>query len=273
MRYFHISLVLVMLFVANLFAGMQDEEVEYKSGDTVFKGYIVYEDEAIEKRPAVIVVHEWWGHNDYARKRAHMLAKLGYTALAIDMYGDGKQADHPNDANAFMMEVIGNFEVMQNRFTAAYEFLKAHKSVDPERIAAIGYCFGGAVVLNMARTGMDLDAVVSFHGDLTAKTKAEKDKVKTKILVCHGADDPFVPEPAIAAFKKEMEDAGVDYKFIAYEGAVHSFTNPGADKKGEEFNMPLAYNEKADKESWAEMQSLFAEVFGEVEEEEEDMEE
>jgi dienelactone hydrolase len=208
------------------------------------------------------VVHEWWGHNEYARKRARMLAELGYTALAVDMFGNGKQADHPDDALKFATEVMQNLDAGEARFNAALGLLKNHPKTDAEQIAAIGYCFGGGVALHMARSGSDLDGVVSFHGGLESMFQAEPGSIKAKILVCHGADDPMMTAEQIEAFKKEMDEAGADYKFIAYEGATHSFTNPEADKYAEEFDLPLAYNAAADSASWQEMQTFFQEIFG-----------
>jgi dienelactone hydrolase len=238
-----------------------EQEVEYISEGTILKGFLVYDKKIEGKRPGVLVVHEWWGHNDYARNRAKMLAELGYTALAVDMYGDGKRADHPEDAQKFAGAIFSNVKTGEDRFSAAYDFLKDQETVDSNNIAAVGYCFGGAVVLHMARIGMDLKAVASFHGGIQAIAPAEEGKVKAFILVCNGADDPFVTQEQIDAFKKEMDSAKVNYEFINYEGAVHSFTSPYADSLGEKFNMPLAYNEKADKESWQAMQKVFDQVF------------
>jgi dienelactone hydrolase len=240
---------------------IKGEAVEYKAGALTLKGYLAYDENQKGKRPGVLVVHEWWGHNEYARNRARMLAELGYTALAVDMYGDGKQAMHPADAGNFSSEVMRHFdEAGKPRFLAAEEFLKKQPSVDPARIAAIGYCFGGGVVLNMARQGADLKAVASFHGSLAALKPAQPGMVKAKIRVYNGADDKFTLPEAISAFKKEMTDAKVDFVFINYPGAIHAFTNPEATELGKKFNLPLAYNEKADKESWADMKKFFAEV-------------
>ena len=234
-------------------AAIHGEEVDYKSGDTVMKGYLAYDDSISGKRPGILVVHEWWGHNEYARKRARMLAQLGYTALAVDMYGDGKQASHPEDAGKFAGEVRKNMSVAEARFNAAIELLKSHKTTNPAKIAAIGYCFGGGLLLELARRGIDLDAVVSFHGSLATEHPAQPGDVKAKVLVCHGADDPFTKPEQLAAFKAEMNNAKVDFTFKEYPGAKHSFTNPDADKFGKQFNLPLAYNEKADKQSWEDM--------------------
>lgn len=242
-------------------AALKGEEVTYKAGDTVLKGYLVYDDRITDRRPAVLVVHEWWGHNEYARKRARMLAELGYTALAVDMYGDGKQADHPEHAGKFAGEVMKNMKAATERFQAGMRLLQEHKTVDPQKIAAIGYCFGGAIVLEMARLGADLDGVVSFHGSLSTTNPAKPGQIKAEVLVLNGAADPFVTAEHIAQFKKEMEEAGVDYKFISYAGAKHGFTNPDADTFGKKFNMPLEYNAAADQQSWVEMQLFFKKIF------------
>lgn len=241
--------------------GLVETEINYNSDGTVLKGFLVYDGDIEGKRPGVLVVHEWWGHNEYARKRARMLAELGYTALAIDMYGDGKQASHPDDAGKFAMEVFNNIPEAEARFKAAYELLKKQETADENNIAAIGFCFGGSVVLHMARIGMDLKAVASFHGGLEAIMPAEKDKVKAFVLVCNGEDDPFVNSEQIEGFKNEMHNAGVSFDFKNYPGAVHSFTNPESDKFGKEFNLPLAYNENADKESWNELQKVLKTAF------------
>ena len=241
--------------------GLIEKEIEYSADGTVLKGFLVYDGNFEGKRPGVLVVHEWWGHNDYARKRARMLAELGYTAFALDMYGDGKQANHPDDAGKFAMAVFSNIESAQAKFMAAYNLLKEQETTDSNNIAAIGYCFGGGVVLHMARIGTDLKAAISFHGSLQPITPAEPNKVKAFILVCNGADDPFVTQEQIDSFKNEMDNAGVSYKFINYQGAKHSFTNPIADSLGPKFNLPLAYNKIADEESWQEMQKVFNKVF------------
>ena len=265
----YISIFLCVILTSSCADKKQEEqkstivstEVDYYTDGITMKGFIAY-DSAIEgKRPGVLIVHEWWGLNDYARKRAKMLAKLGYTALALDMYGDGKQANHPDEAGKFAMEVFNNMEESKAKFEAAMKLLKEQPTTDPKHIAAIGYCSGGGVVLNMACFGYDLDAVVSFHGVLQTVTPAEPGKVKGRLLICNGADDPLTTPDQIEVFKKEMSDAGVDYKFINYPGAMHSFTNPIADSLGKKFNMPLAYNKEADEKSWAEMQALFNDVF------------
>jgi dienelactone hydrolase len=231
-------------------AAVVGKPVEYQAGGMTFKGYLAYDDAISGKRPGVLVVHEWWGLNDYARKRADMLAAQGYTALAVDMYGGGKHTTHPEDAGRFSAEVKKNMGGATLRFIAADNLLKSQPTVEPNHISAIGYCFGGGMVLEMARRGMDLDLVASFHGSLDSGLRAEAGEVKAKVLVYNGADDPFVKPEQIQAFKAEMDQAGVDYSFTNYPGAKHSFTNPGADQYGKEFNLPLAYNKEADEKSW-----------------------
>ena len=266
-KLFIITTVLILAFIFSCSETKKqkfelvEQEVVYTSDSTNLKGFLVYDNNIKGKRPGVLIVHEWWGLNDYARSRARMLAELGYTAFALDMYGDGKTATHPEDAQKFATAIFSNVKVGEDRFLAAYSFLKGQETVEPNNIAAVGYCFGGAVVLHMARIGTDLKAVASFHGGIQAITPAQEGVVKAFILVCNGADDPFTTPEQIEAFKKEMDSANVNYEFINYEGAVHSFTNPSADSVGKKFNMPLAYNEKADKESWQEMQKVFTRVF------------
>jgi dienelactone hydrolase len=263
--------LLIKLFVMTLVLGMvgisaaepriQGKTVEYSAKGVVMKGYLTYDENIKGNRPGVLVVHEWWGLNDYARKRARMLAELGYTALAVDMYGEGKVAMHPDDAGKFSSELMKNFDVAKARFLAAIDFLKQQPTVDSTRIAAIGYCLGGGVVLNMARQGLDLRGVASFHGGLTAVTPAQAGMVKAKLLVLNGAADKFTTPEQIEAFKQEMKTAGADFQFISYPGAMHSFTNPDADELGKKFNMPIAYNANADKESWDEMKEFLAKIF------------
>jgi dienelactone hydrolase len=255
--------VISLVFFCNAGAEIITKEISYKQGDTVMKGLVAYDDAIEGKRPGVLVVHEWWGLNAYARKRARMLAELGYTALAVDMYGDGKTASHPEDAGKFSKAVGGNLPLAKARFDAAVETLKQQDTVEPDHIAAIGYCFGGGILLNMARLGTDIDGIVSYHGSLATSNPAKKGDIKTRIRVFNGADDPFVKAEHVEAFKQEMEAAGVDYKLVNYPGAKHSFTNPDADTFGRKFNLPLAYNEKADRDSWQQTQEFFKEIFGE----------
>lgn len=242
-------------------AAVQGKEVSYQANGTTLKGYVAYDDAVQGKRPGILVVHEWWGHNEYARMRARMLAEQGYTALAVDMYGDGKQAHHPDDAGKFASEVSKNTALAKSRFEAAYKLLGKERTVDAGNIAAIGYCFGGSVVLNMARIGEPLKAVVSFHGGLGTAAPAEAGKVKARVASFTGEDDPMIPAAQVEAFRQEMDKAGVTYKAVTYPGAKHAFTNPDADKFGQEFKLPLAYNAAADKASWDEGLAFLAEAF------------
>lgn len=239
---------------------LEGNEVTYSTDTTEMKGYIVYDKSIKEKRPGVIVVHEWWGHNDYTRERADMLADLGYTAIAIDMYGDGKQAAHPEDAGKFSGMVMQNIDVAKARFDAALEVLKNNPSVDSTQIAAVGYCFGGSVVLTMANAGEDLDAVAAFHSGVQLPIMPN-DKLKAKVLVANGADDPFVSPESITNFKNAMDSIQADYKYIAYPGAKHAYTSKDADSLGKKFKLPLEYNASADVKSWDALKNLLNETF------------
>lgn len=225
------------------------QEFRYAVDGQEHLGYIAWDTTIQDPRPGILVVHEWWGHNDYSRKRAEMLAEEGYTAFALDMFGEGQTADHPDEAMAFVQQSIENWEKSQSRFVEALNLLKRHPTVDSQRVGAIGYCFGGAVVLSMARAEVGLDAVVSFHGSLGSEIMADS-TMETSILVCTGAADPMIPAEAIEAFRQEMEAADADYEVIVYPDAMHSFTNPAADSVGKQFEMPLAYNAAADTASW-----------------------
>lgn len=253
---------LCCLAVSAAQAAVQGREVSYEADGTTLKGYLAYDDAVKGKRPAVLVVHEWWGHNEYARSRARKLAEMGYLALAVDMYGDGKTANHPDDAKKFMMAATSNMDTLKARFDAALNYLKSRRIVEPDNIAALGYCFGGAVVLNMARLGAPLKGVASYHGSLGTASPAEPGKVKAKVAVFTGEADPMIPPEQVSAFKAEMDKAGVSYTVTVYPGAKHSFTNPEADQYGRQFNMPLAYDAKADADSWAQTAVFLKDVFG-----------
>ena len=240
---------------------IRTENISYKANGDSMQGYLAYDADIDGEQPGVLVIHEWWGLNDYIKRRAEQIAALGYRALAVDMYGDGNTADTPDQAGELMNAVLGDMTMGTARLKAAYTVLHDHAGVDGDRIAAIGYCFGGAMALHMARIGMPLRAVVSFHGALGSFHKPESGSVKAKILVCHGADDSMVPDEDVRNFKAEMDAAGADYKFIAYQGAKHGFTSKQADANGRKYNIPLAYSESADQASWQAMQELFTEVF------------
>ncbi len=242
-------------------AAVVTEEITYRDGDTEMKGYIAYDDRNMDPRPGILVVHEWWGQNEYARMRARLLATMGYTALAVDMYGDGKTADHPDDAGKFAGMVGANMPLAKARFEAALETLRAHKTVAVDDIAAIGYCFGGSVVLNMARQGIELDGVVSFHGSLETPNPAQAGDIKTKVRVFNGEADPMVPAEQVTAFEAEMQAAGADYQVVNYPGVLHSFTNVHADAMAQQFNLPIGYDKGADEDSWKKMGEFFREIF------------
>lgn len=238
---------------------IKEEKVNYEIDGTKYEGYVYYNEEQKGKRPGILVVHEWWGLNDYSKHRAKQLAQLGYISMAVDMFGNGKTAGDPGSAQNLAMPFYKNASLSKKLLDPAIELLKTYPQTDATKIGAIGYCFGGFVVLNAAKLGADLQGVVSFHGGLGG-IKPEKDTIKTKILVCHGADDPFA-NPEVENFKKEMKDSGIDYTFKVYPGATHAFSNPNATAKGEKYNMPIKYNEAADKNSWNDMKKFFKEAF------------
>ncbi|HTR80735.1 MAG TPA: dienelactone hydrolase family protein [Bacteroidota bacterium] len=257
-----LRLVALFLFSAVIAkAEVIGKPVEYAANGVTLKGYIAYDNAIQGKRPGILVVHEWWGNNDYSRKRAYMLAALGYVGFALDMYGDGKVADNPQDAGKMAGESMKDPGAMKARFMAALNLLKKSEEVDSTRIAAIGYCYGGGVVLNMACAGVDLQGVVSFHGSLSAVAPPKIGGVKAPILVCNGAADKFNAGETVKAFRAEMDSAKAEYQFIDYPDAMHAFTNPASTGVGEKFHIPIAYNEKADKKSWEDMQKFFATIF------------
>ncbi len=248
--------------VSTAHAGLKSEAVTYSVNGKEMTGYLVYDDSISGPRPGVVVVHEWWGHDEYARERAEKLAAEGYTAFALDMYGSGRLADHPKDAGAMMKEVIGHADVMKARFLAAKDVLKAHATVDGEKMGAVGYCFGGNVILDMARAGVELDAVAAFHASLTETVPAAAPgSVKGKVRVFNGADDPFIKPENLTKLKDGMKAADADFEYIAYPGVVHSFTSKRATAKGEELNLPLKYDAAADADSWEQTLALFREAF------------
>jgi dienelactone hydrolase len=223
-------------------------------------GYIVYDENIEGKRPAILVVHEWWGQNDYVRMRARELAKLGYIAMALDMYGNGKKGNDPDEAGKLATPFYQNPASAKPYFDAALSQLLANPQADSTKTAAIGYCFGGAQVLNMARMGAGFKGVVSFHGNLTV-VPANKELLKAQILVCHGAADEFVPQKEVDQFKKEMDSIGASYTFKSYANATHAFTNPGATAMGEKFKIPIRYDAAADTASWNDMKQFFITIF------------
>jgi len=237
-------------------AAVQTKKITYKHGDLDCHGFLAWDDAVQGPRPGVLVVHEWWGLNDYARGRAERLAKVGYIAFAADMYGEGKVTEHPKEAGEMATKVRANVQDWRKRAETALEVLKAQPQCDKTKLAAMGYCFGGSTSLQLAYAGADLKAVVTFHAALPAPTAEEAKQIKATLLVCHGADDSFVPQQAIKAFRDALDKGGVKYEFVAYPGAVHSFTVPHADKHN---NPGMKYNKEADEDSWKRMAALFAE--------------
>lgn len=256
-----VALALAVLTAGSAWGKAEGKEVEYRAGETVLKGYLALDPRYRGKRPAVLVVHEWWGHNDYARRRAEMLARQGYIALAVDMFGNGKTAQHPADAGRFASEAMKDMAVAEARFNAAVDFIRAQPAADPGKVAAIGYCFGGGVVLHMARQGAALKGVASFHGSLVTDSPARPGAVKARVLVFTGEDDAMVPAPQVTAFSEEMKKAGADFRVVTYPGTKHGFTNPEASDLARKFNLPLSYNLKADQDSWGQTLKFFSEIF------------
>jgi dienelactone hydrolase len=248
----------VVLMAANARAALVAGAIDYKHGDVTLEGYLAYDDAIRGKRPGVVVVHEWMGLNDYVKMRADQLAKLGYIAFAIDMYGKGVRAKDAKEAGALAAIYRNDRNLMRARANAGLDVLKIHPLTDPKRVAAIGYCFGGGTVLELARSGADLAGVVSFHGNLDTPNPSDAKNIRGNVLVLHGANDPFVPTPQVLAFQEEMTKAGVEWQMVIYGGAVHSFTNPDS---GNDPSKGVAYNEKADKRSWNAMKSFFDEIF------------
>ena len=253
-----LSLILLILFSQKLMSQIHTEIIEYKDGDVTLEGYIAYDESMTDIRPGVLVVHEWTGLNDYSKMRCEMLAKLGYFAFAADIYGKGIRPSNYEEAGKQAGMYKNNRELLRSRVNAALTELKKQKLVNSEKIAAIGYCFGGTTVLELGRSGAELQGIVSFHGNLDTPNPEDAKNIKARILICHGADDPYVPAEQVKAFEKEMKDAGVNYKFISYEGAVHSFTNPAS---GNDNSKGASYNANADKNSWKDMNDFFGEIF------------
>lgn len=212
-------------------------------------------------RPGIVVFGEWWGLNDYQKRRARQLAELGHSVLAADMFGDGRIAADAEEAGQLMNGLLADMDATSARVRAAIEQLRRQPNVDPARLGAMGYCLGGALSLHAARLGLDLKGVASFHGSLGRTHTAQPGDVKARVLVCHGEDDAFVSAEEQAGFRKEMDELGVHYKFVTYPGAKHAFTNPDATENGRKYGLPLEYNENADRESWQEMKGFWAEVF------------
>lgn len=266
MRSLQIALAFFALIfsVKPVFAGDNEnivgEEVTYSIKKTSCKGFIAYDSSKAGRRPIVLVVPEWWGNNDYSRMRARMLAELGYLAMAVDMYGDGKLAEDPQTAQALSAPFYKTATLGKERIDGAITFIIKHRLANPKKIAAVGYCFGGSMVMGAALSGSNLTAAVSFHGGLKM-LQPKRDVAKAKLLVCHGGADSFVPDADVATFRKNMATAGLPYKFIVYQQATHAFTNPAATETGKKFDLPIQYNENADKKSWNDMKRFLEDSF------------
>lgn len=238
-------------------AKIKTETVSYKEGSTTLKGYLAYDDSQKDPRPGLVLVHEWMGLNDYAKRRAREMAEKGYVVLAADIYGNGLTTKSPKEAGQLAGKYKDDRALFRRRMQAALDTLKAQKNVEPSKIAAMGYCFGGTGVLELARSGADIKGVISFHGGLGSPTPADAKNIKAKVLVLHGAVDPYVPADEVAAFQKEMNDAHVDYQFIAYSDTVHAFTNPDS---GKDPSKGAAYNPVSERRSINAMNGFLDEV-------------
>ena len=240
-------------------SGVREESISYDADSAHMTSFVAWDSGSTAKRPVVLVVHEWWGLNDYAKKRMRQLAALGYFAVAVDMYGDGKMGNDPDQAGKLAMPFYYHPEKAKVRFDAALAKAKTYAQADTSNVAAMGYCFGGAMVLNMARMGEALKGVVSFHGNLVGVTP-DKNLLRAKILICHGDSDQFV-NAEVPVFKKQMDSIGADYTFKSYPNATHAFTNPDATIMGEKFKMPIKYDAAADSASWKDMREFFEKIF------------
>lgn len=254
----NLFILLMLLFSAPAFAAIHTETVQYKDGETVLEGYLAYNEAVMGERPAVLIIHDWMGLRDFAKKRAEDLAALGYTAFAADIYGKDVRPENPAEAGAQAGIYKKDRALARSRAQAALKVLENSPFADKSRIAAMGYCFGGMVALELARSGAEIEGVVSFHGSLDTPTPEEAVNIKGKVLVLHGADDPHVPPKDVENFENEMRQAKVDWQLIAYGGAVHAFTNPEA---GTDPSKGAAYNESADKRSWRAMKDFLTEIF------------
>jgi dienelactone hydrolase len=245
---------------SSLAPNIKEEVISYNSGGVTYKAFIAYDDNIKGKRPAILVVPEWWGLNDYPRMRAHKLAELGYIAMAADVFGEGKIAVNPTEAQNFTAQFYKDPALAKNLLDAALQKLKEYPQTDPENVAAIGYCFGGYMVLNYAKLGANLKGVVSFHGGMGG-VPVDKKLLKAKILVCQGASDKFVPQKDVDKFKHQLDSIGAVSSVKVYANATHAFTNPDATATGKKFNMPIEYNPEADKNSWNDMIMFFGKIF------------
>jgi dienelactone hydrolase len=251
-------IILLCLMAGTANAKVVTRSVSYSQGGAALEGYLAYDDAISGKAPGVLVVHEWWGLNDYARGRAEKLARLGYVAFAVDMYGKGKATEHPDQAGAWMKKITTNMDAWQKRALAGLEILKKQPQVDPDRLAAIGYCFGGATVQVLAYSGADLKGIVSFHGSLVPPSATQGKQTKAKMLICHGAQDPMNPPEALGKYVTALNATTIDWQLVAFGNTRHAFTNPDAGQYG---MVALAYNPASDRRSWQYMQYFFNEIF------------
>lgn len=254
-------LLFILAFIwtpSMVFSEVATKHISYEFNGVTFEGYLAWNDAIKGERPGVLVVHEWWGLNDFARQQAEKLAKMGYNAFALDMYGKGKVTDHPETASEWSRQVTGSIDTWQQRANAGLAVLRKDKNTDKERIAAIGYCFGGSTVQQMAYSGADIKGVVSFHGSLVNPPEDQNGSVHAKMLICHGGADPMIEKESIPGYVSAMEKSGIDWQMVVYGGARHSFTNPGADAVGME---AIAYSESADRRSWQHMKLFLDELF------------
>lgn len=253
-----LAVILTVALPVTVTAAVQTQTVEYTHDGVVLEGYLAYDDTVEGPRPGVLVVHEWTGIGDYVKSRCEQLANLGYVAFAADIYGKGIRPEGPEAAGKEAGKYRSDRPLMRARAQAGLDQLRSYSQVDGARVAAIGYCFGGGVVLELARSGANVNGVVSFHGNLDTPNPEDAKQITGKVLVCHGAADPYVPFEQVEAFWNEMNNAHVDWRMIAYGNAVHSFTNPA---RGEDASQGAAYNPDADRRSWQDMQEFFGEIF------------
>ncbi|MFN0129491.1 MAG: dienelactone hydrolase family protein [Verrucomicrobiales bacterium] len=248
----------VLLAASPALGAIRTKVIEYKIGPDVFEGFLAYDDTAAGAHPGVLIVHQWKGLGEYEQKRAEMVAKLGYVAFCADIYGKGVRPTGVKDASAMAGKYKEDRTLYRERLKAALDVLAAQPQVEKGMLAAMGYCFGGTGALEVARSGAEVRGVISFHGGLGTPTPGDANAVKGRVLVLHGADDPFVPPAEVDGFKKEMDEAGVRYEFVAYPGAVHSFTHWTA---GDDPSKGAAYHKEADEKSWVAMQKFFKAIF------------
>ncbi|MEW4456244.1 dienelactone hydrolase family protein [Bremerella sp. JC817] len=259
MRAIATSLAMLLFTVSLAQAEVKTKTIEYRVGDKTFDGYLAYDDSVEGPRPGIVVFHEWWGLNEYAKERTRMLAEQGYVAFAADMYGDGQFVEHPKDAGAMAGKVRANVDEWQKRAVVALDILKAQPQCNPKKLAAIGYCFGGSTALQLGYTGADLDAIATFHAALPTPTEEQAKAIKADVLVCNGADDSFISQESIEAFQGKLKDANVSLNFVNFPGAVHSFTVEDAGKHG---NPGMQYNKAADEKSWTLLLDLLKKDLG-----------